>query len=278
MILKRILIALCISLAVSSGLTLALGRHLHAQSPKTHDLMYFAAARAIAVGELIQSRDIEAIAWPERVPLAGAFTQKSDVAGRTALVAMEKGQPVLGSYLSSPGAGPGLAARIPSGMRALAIRSDDVVGVGGFLSPGSHVDVLVTSHLDGQSEPSTTTALQNAEVIATGQRAQPDPAGKPESATVVTLLLTPGDAERAVLASTQGSIHFVLRNSGDAGVERTIPVQLTSLYGLAAPTPKPQTITEKKPSAPKPSQHQETGIETILDDAQTASAAPRGSR
>lgn len=278
MILKRILVALCISLAVSSGLTLALGRHLRAQAPKTHDLVYCAAARAIAVGELIQPGDVESIAWPERMPLAGALTQKSDLAGRTALVAMEKGQPVLSSYLSSPGAGPGLAARIPTGMRALAMRSDDVVGVGGFLNPGSHVDVLITSNLSGQTEPSTTTALQNAEVIATGQRVQPDPAGKPESVTVVTLLLTPEDAERAVLAGTQGSVHFVLRNSGDGGVEKTTPVQLAALYGIAAPLPKPPAIAAKKPSAPKPSQQHESGIETILDDAQVASAAPRGSR
>ncbi len=278
MILKRILIALCIALSVSSGLTLALGRHLRAQAPKSRDLTYFAAARSIAAGELIQPKDVEPIAWPERLPLAGAFTQKSDLAGRTALTTMEKGQPILNAYLSSPGAGPGLAARIPTGMRALAMRSDDVVGVGGFLSPGSRVDVLVTSHLSSESEPSTITALQNAEVVATGQRVQPDPAGKPESVTVVTLLLTPDDAERAVLASTQGSIHFVLRNSGDGTVEKTNPVQLAALYGFSVPAPKLPTVVERKPSPQKPSVRPEPGIETVLDDAQTASAAPRGSR
>ncbi len=274
MIFKRILIALCLSFAVASGLTLALGRHLQAQAPKTHDLLYIGPARAIAAGELIKPADLATIAWPERLQLATAFTRKDELVGRTALVAMEKGQPVLSSYLSAPGAGPGLAARIPNGMRAIAMRSDDVVGVGGFLNPGSHVDVLVTSRLGNENEPSTVTALQNAEVIATGQRAQPDPAGKPESVTVVTLLLTPDDAERAVLASTQGSVHFVLRNSGDAGVAKMNPVQLATLYGLSAPAPKLPSTGEKKP-APKSPARPDAGIETILDDnTQTA----RGSR
>ena len=81
--------------------------------------------------------------------------------------------------------------------------------------PGTHVDVLVTLHLSTQPDPVTSTVLQDAEVLATGQKTEPDPEGKPTTATVVTLLVKPEDAERVVLASTQGTVHFVLRNGVD---------------------------------------------------------------
>jgi pilus assembly protein CpaB len=157
------------------------------------------------------------------------------VLGREVLFPLDKGQPILDKYLSAPGSGMGLAGKIPDGMRAIALRSDEVVGVAGFLLPGSRLDVLVTYRTEGSPEPRTSTVLQNAEVLATGHQVQPDPEGKPATVTVVTLLLTPGEAERAVLASTQGSIHFVLRNGSDTQRTQTSPVVLSQLSGNPAP-------------------------------------------
>jgi pilus assembly protein CpaB len=158
------------------------------------------------------------------------------VLGREVLFPLDKGQPILDRYLSAPGSGTGLAGKIPDGMRAIALRSDEVVGVAGFLLPGSRLDVLVTYRTDGSSEPRTSTVLQNAEVLAAGHQVQPDPEGKPASVTVVTLLLKPEDAERAVLASTQGSIHFVLRNGSDTERTQTSPVLMSQLSSSLAPS------------------------------------------
>jgi pilus assembly protein CpaB len=152
------------------------------------------------------------------------------------LFPLDKGQPILDKYLSAPGSGMGLAGKIPEGMRAIALRSDEVVGVAGFLLPGSRLDVLVTYRTDGSPEPRTSTVLQNAEVLATGHQVQPDPEGKPATVTVVTLLLTPDDAERVVLASTQGSIHFVLRNGSDSERTQVSPVLLSQLSSRPSPS------------------------------------------
>ncbi len=276
--LQRVLLALCLSLAISSGLTLALGRHLREHPAKNPELAYVASARTVEVGEVLKPEDLKLIAWPKDHPLSGAFLKASEVAGRTALAHLDQGEPLLAKDLSVVGAGVGLAARIPGGMRAIALHSDDIVGVGGFINPGSHVDVLVTYRIGNAPEPSTLTALQDAEVIATGQRAQPDPSGKPESATVVTLLLTPENAERAVLASTQGTVHFVLRNSTDRSTTNTAPMQLSSLSGQVLPQ------TPVSPSRrPHPARQVQASvnpeIETILDGSvEPTSTAARGTK
>jgi pilus assembly protein CpaB len=136
-----------------------------------------------------------------------------------------------------------------------------VVGVAGFLVPGSHVDVLVTYHTDISPESVTATVLQNTAVLAVGHQLEPDPTGKTTDVTVVTLLLTPEQAVRAVLASTQGAIHFVLRNGTDTSRSGESPMMLSQLSGKA--TGVARTVTRPavaaSPAAPK---HEE--IETVL--------------
>jgi pilus assembly protein CpaB len=154
-------------------------------------------------------------------------------------------------------------------MRAIALRSDEVVGVAGFLIPGSRLDVLVTYHTDKSPEPMTSTVLQNAEVIAAGHQVTPDPEGKPASATVVTLLLTPDEAERAVLASTQGTIHFVLRNASDKGR----PTMLSQLSGAAS--------VARTTASPRGARHipqAKYQVETILGDKVSISTVDGGSK
>jgi pilus assembly protein CpaB len=145
-------------------------------------------------------------------------------------------------------------------MRAVALRSDEVVGVAGFLVPGSHLDVLVTYRLDGSSDPLTVTVLQDAVVLAAGHQVEPDPQGKISDVTVMTLLLTPEEAQRAVLASTQGAIHFVLRNGRDTGRTGEPPTLLSQLAGRPAiPVRSARTAAPATMAAPM---HHE--IETIL--------------
>ncbi len=190
---------------------------------------YVAPSRAIEAGEILSAEDLGWTSWPRESPISGAQISIDHVLGRVLLYPVGKGEPILDHDLADPGTGGGLASRIPKGMRALALRSDDVVGVAGFLSPGSRLDVLVTYRASNADEPITATVLENAEVLAAGQRLQPDPSGKPASATVVTLLLTPLEAERAVLASTQGTVHFVLRNGLDKDETVREPVSMASL-------------------------------------------------
>ena len=168
----------------------------------------------LQAGEVLNADNTELVAWPASTPIDGAFPRVSDVIGREALFPLAKNQPILDRDISAPGSGRGLASKIPDGMRAVALRSDEVVGVAGFLVPGSRLDVLVTYRPDGAAEPLTATVLQNALVIAAGHQIEPDPKDKTSDATVVTLLLTPEESQRAVLASNQGAIHFVLRNGG----------------------------------------------------------------
>ena len=275
---QRVLLALCISLVVSSGIMLILGRSTKTHITKLPELTYMSASKDIEVGQVLGDGDLLEVSWPQSHALDGGLTKRVEVVNRTALVSLKKGQPVLSQYLSAPGAGSGLAARIPDGMRAIALRSDEIVGVGGFLHPGSHVDVLVTCRLGSDSELSTLTALQNAEVIATGQRSQPDPSGKPESVTVVTLLLTPENAERAVLAASQGSVHLVLRNNTDAQASTTSPMKLSLLAGVARPSVTPAAARTPAPSH-LPLRSAEPSIETVLDGApQSASLETRGTR
>lgn len=232
---RRLTTALLSALVISSGCTYLLSRRMDSQAiaKRKETVLYAAPAHSIKSGEVIKPADMQLLAWPASSPIKGAYAKVDEVVGRAALYPLEPGQPVTDKEISAPGAGIGLASRIPNGMRAIALKSDEVVGVAGFLNPGSHVDVLVTYRSERQMESITATVLQNAEVIAAGHQVEPDPEGKAPTtpATVVTLLLTPQQAERALLASNQGSIHFVLRNSGDTSSTDNTSVALSQLIG-----------------------------------------------
>ena len=270
---QRVATALVTSLVISGACTLLLARTMnHRASPvAVPDLMYAAPSRAIQAGEVLKPDSIEMVTWPAGRPLHGAFSKADTVIGRAVLFPLEKNQPILERDISAAGVGAGLAAKIPEGMRAIALRSDEVVGVAGFLTPGSHVDVLGTFRTAASADPVTAIVLENAQVIAVGQRAQPDPEGKPAPAvTVVTLLLTPEEAERVVLASSQGSVHFVLRNGGDAEQKKEAPVMMSMLSGAAeparpAPVVAPVAAPVVRPAAPRGPQ-----IETVLGNEPAA--------
>ena len=272
---QRLVVALLASLIISGVCTLVLARQMKGQDkPRViPDLMYAAPSRAVKAGEILKADSLELVAWPASRPLHGTFAKTEDLVGRAILYPLEKDQPVLEPDVSALGVGAGLAAKIPDGMRAIALRSDEVVGVAGFLTPGCHVDVLGTFHTAAAPDPVTAIVLENAEVLAVGQRAQPDPEGKPApSVTVVTLLLSPEEAERAVLASSQGTVHFVLRNGADLDRHKNLPMMMSMLSGMAAPVkpaeamPTPAAAPERVRKAPE--------IETVLGNE--ASAKPDG--
>jgi pilus assembly protein CpaB len=246
--------------------TIWLGRRVFGHpAAVTAEKRYVAAARALDAGELLKPDNMSLIQWPISDPLSGAFAKPEDVVGRTVLYPLAAGEPVLERDLAAPGSGGGLSGKIPDGMRAIGLKSDEVVGVAGFLFPGTHVDALVTYRDATRLEPVASIVLQDVQVLAAGHQMQPDPEGKNVSVDVVTLLLTPRDAEKAVLASSQGAIHFVLRNSADRGQTNDVPVGLSQLANgpplvVAMPSgPRLSTIPAAKPYV----------VETILGTKQS---------
>lgn len=268
---RRLMLALVVALVISGLFTFWLSRRVaHAsRAVVVPPNQYVAAARALDPGEVIRREDINMINWPKDHPLDGSFVKVDDVVGRAVLYPLSSGQPILDRQLAAPGAGIGLTGRIPSGMRAIALRSDEVVGVAGFLMPGTHVDVLVTYKEDTNPEPVTATVLQDAEVLAAGHQVQPDPAGKPVSVDVVTLLLAPEDAEKAVLASEKGTIHFVLRNGGDHKTAGAPPVDLGQLASVPSARPQPGNPAPRPRAAqaPKP-----WVVETMMGDKRSTAS------
>jgi pilus assembly protein CpaB len=174
------------------------------------------AARSLPIGAVITDQDVKVVGWPGDAVPAGYIGSIKDAIGRGVITAVSENEPLLASKVSTPDQGGGLPIIIKDGMRAMSVRVDEVIGVAGFVLPGTHVDVLLT--LDkGENRPQgiTRTILQNVTVLAAGQQVQRDKEGKPQTVTVVTVLLTLEDAELLVLAGKEGRIQLALRNTLD---------------------------------------------------------------
>ncbi len=195
-----------------------------------------AAAKSLSAGIELSAGDLRLIDWPASMPLQGSFSKASQVAGHPLIYPVESNEPVLNRDIAAEGSGLGLSVKIPPGLRATSVRSNEIVGVAGFLYPGSHVDVLGTFTIPGNRSPETETILQNVQVLAAGERIEPDPQGKPHAVSVVTLLLTPEDSQKLLLAGAQGSIQFVLRNAMDKGNANPPPTRLDQLVAEGKPT------------------------------------------
>ena len=200
------------------------------------------AARDLEVGTVLQDEDIKVADWPGAVP-AGATAQPQDLVGRGVITPIYAKEPVIESRLAPKGAGGGLAAMIPQGMRAVAVRVNEVVGVAGFVVAGMHVDVLISGNSpggNGNLGTLTKTLLQNIEVLSAGQDFKKDAEGKPVMVQVVNLLVTPEQAEQLSLASNQTTIQLILRNPLDRQVTQTPGAAMAHLFTggkLTAPQP-----------------------------------------
>jgi pilus assembly protein CpaB len=216
----------------------------------------FVAARDLPIGVPLGAEDLKETAWTSETTPAGAVTDSSKLVGRSLIYPVFAGEPVLMNKLAAEGSGAGLSAVISEGMRAVSIRVDEVVAVAGFVVAGTRVDVLLTGSPteNGGADRVTQTILENAQVLAAGQQIQPDAEGKPESVNVVTLLCTPEDAARVVLAASEGRIQLVLRNpaDGQADGKPTPVVKRTQLFARAAPPPPPPAVRAPAPRVEPP--------------------------
>lgn len=219
-----------------------------AAAPVTTELVL--AARDLDVGTVLKEDDIKLTPWPGGVP-QGAILKPQDVVGRGVIVPIFAKEPLIESRLAPKGAGGGLASMIPPGLRAVAIRTNEVVGVAGFVTPGMHVDILISGsspRIDGSLGTVTKTLLQNIEVLSAGQDFKKDAEGKPILVQVVNLLVTPEQAEQLSLASNNTTIQLVLRNPLDRNVVKTPGTAVAKLFGGGSVDLQPARQAAERPA------------------------------
>jgi pilus assembly protein CpaB len=216
-----------------------------------------AAATDLKLGALLNANDLTTVEIAGTLP-KGALLKAENAIGRGVVSEIYQGEPILESRLAAPGSGGGLAATIPQGMRACAVKVDEVVGVAGFVTPGMRVDVLISGTPPGGAVGNegtvTKTILQNIQVLSAGTDIQKDAEGKPQQVQVVNLLVTPEQAEVLSMASNQLKIQLVLRNPMDtkiAQVPNTAMARIFSDENSNEPKPAPAKKTAH-PAAPKP--------------------------
>ncbi len=219
------------------------------------------ASRAVAVGTLLTNDHVKLVAWPEKALVPGSFADVDAVVGRGVLVSVLEHEPLTESKLAPRDAGAGLPPTITTGMRAISIKVNEVIGVAGFVVPGTRVDVVAVVNERGKESVSRV-VVSNVRVLTAGTRYDQEKTkdGKPMPSTVVTLMVTPQDAERVALAATEGKIVLALRNPLDTDLTDTVGVPLSALMRqpIASARPanpnatRPTPPSEKTASAPPP--------------------------
>jgi pilus assembly protein CpaB len=256
---------------MTSVFYLRVTRSQAATRPKTRRVV--AAAVALQPGAPLTAESLTEINWPVNVPLEGLIEKKEEVTGHVLMYAVAANEPVLKRDMASS-ASLGLSAKIPDGMRATAVKTNEVTNIAGFIFPGSHVDVLVTLKPENKiANTETRTVLQNVQVLSTGTKMDPDPNGKPENVNVVTLLVSPEQSEKLALAQNQGTIHFVLRNGGDSASPDVAPVDMAALAGIAKKPPQPEIKHTKQVAAPVKLPDVYT-VETLMNGKTTVAKFP----
>jgi pilus assembly protein CpaB len=203
------------------------------------------ATTALDVGAELRADDLRMVEWPASAMPAGSFSTVKELLGRGVVLPITVNEPILSNKLASAEAGAGLPPAIPEGFRALSVRVNEVIGVAGYVLPGTRVDVVAT--VSPTSQPNDMTSkviLTNVQVLAAGTKIERDLENdKPVAVTVVTLLVDPIEAERLTLASTEGKIQLALRNPLDTSKPETPGVRPAALVG--------QALVSRAPSAPR---------------------------
>jgi pilus assembly protein CpaB len=207
------------------------------------------AANDIQVGSKLEDKDMRLARFALASVPPGAYLSKTKLLGRGVVQQIARGEFILPSKLAGENAGSGLPALIPPGMRAVSVRVNEVVAVAGFATPGTRVDVLLTGNPIGGAEKQTTTVLENVAVLASGKSMERNSAGEAQTAPVITLLVSPDDAQKLTLASSEGRIQLALRNPLDTRDQSLNSTREFALYRGAAPpvAPKITRVTKKVP-------------------------------
>jgi pilus assembly protein CpaB len=239
---KRLLTILLLAFVIAGACAFlvfrVVGSKLGAGQPSTTKVV--AAAADIPLGTVLTAANLTTVDIAGSMP-KGALLKPESAIGRGVVANIYQGEPILESRLAPVGSGGGLAATIPDGMRAIAVRVDDVVGVAGFVTPGMHVDVLVSGMPPGANNAPNSrqaqlgtevkTVLQNIQVLSAGVNIQKDAEGKPQSVQVVNLLVTPEQAETLSLITSGVKIQLALRNPLDTKTQEVPMTAMGNIFG-----------------------------------------------
>lgn len=219
------------------------------------------AAQPLAMGTRLHPNHLRLVAWPSRNPVAGAFSDIKELVDRGVIIPIGENEPITTSKVASLEAGAGLPPVIPEGMRAISVRVNEVVGVAGFVVPGTLVDVLVTARASGggSDDAMTRTVVSKVTVLTAGTKYDQDKSksGEPIPTSVVTLAVLPEDGERITLAQNEGKITLALRNPLDVDPTETKGVKMAALMRGNNPEPvidraKNRVIKVVAPPGPPP--------------------------
>jgi len=251
---KRLFLIAALALTLAGFTSLLvyklMNAHLNAKGPMVTVVV---AAADLEPGARLEEKDLRLVKLPDTDLPDGYFQNATEIVGRGVIVPIFKNDLVLNKKLAAEKAGSGLPSMIPSGMRAVSVKVNDVVNVAGFAVPGTRVDVLVTGNPDKSNDPgnvTTTTVLENVQVLTAGTKLQQASDGSAQNFPVITLLVSPEDAQKLTLASMEGRIQLALRNPLD--VEKPAPGGLKNamLYGtVQAPSPHKKQVKVVVPAA-----------------------------
>ncbi len=250
---RRLVMIGLVALAVAGSMTVwayhsIMSKVVQVRSQNTRVVI---ATKDLPVGTMLAADDVQVVDMPSSSLPQGTLSDPAKAIGHGAIVKMGKNELVLETKLAGDKAGAGLPSMIPTNMRAVSVQVNEVIAVAGFVAPGTRVDVLLTGSpgTNNSNDVMTTTVLENVEVLAAGQSIQPDATGnKPEKVPVITLLVSPEDAQKLTLASSQGKIQLSLRNPLDEKQDKPETVKNATLYHVPAPEVAPQPV--KRISAP----------------------------
>ncbi len=261
---NRLLLIGFVALAMGAFVSFVVYKNLQS-SRNTHPAPgeeVLVAADDLQVGTKIEEKDVRFVHFSSSDLPAGVFHFTNKVVGRGVILPISKGEFILTNKLAGENAGAGLPGLIPPGMRAISVRVNDTTSVSGFVLPGTHVDVLLTGNPGGSNEQQTTTVLEDLAVIATGQKLERNAAGEPQTTSVITLLVSPDDAQKLTLASNQGKIQLALRNPLDTKQDELAAARADALYKIVATPAQPapprsrpkqrQTVAPAVPTIPAP--------------------------
>ncbi|MFN7982045.1 MAG: Flp pilus assembly protein CpaB [Vicinamibacterales bacterium] len=280
----RTILVLLVALATAGVATVLVERVIEQRppdAPAAPRIGVVVASHPLANGALITPSDVKLVGWPADALVPGSFSKVEDVMNRGLITSVLENEPLTDSKLAAVGAGAGLPPTITPGMRAISVRVNEVVGVAGFVTPGNRVDVFVT--LEEKESTVTKVVVSNVQVLAAGTRYEQDKKknGEAMPSTVVTLLLSPEDAERTVLAATEGQIMLALRNPLDVDPTNSAGTRLTSLFGApnapaelptGRPPAKPRVIAVAPPPPPPPPEPKPYTVEVVRGAKRTEEA------
>jgi len=253
---KRFFIVLAGALLFGLLAAVSVSRYLSSAQAYSKNLNQVAVAKvSIPLGTKIIAEQVMMVQFPKESTPDGTFSVAEKLVGRVAVTNINAREPITEARLAPEGTAGGLSAVIPEGYRAMTVKVDDVVGISGFIMPGTLVDVVVVidpAENTSRQDPISKIVLQNIRVLANGQNIdKPEDQREANSVKAVTLQVTPEQAEKLALAATEGKLQLVMRNSTDQGDEETKGVDKRALLGgeRAVPVPEPGSLKSEQPKS-----------------------------